>query len=187
MHVLKRKTRSKKKMSPIISKTIKRPSLRKENRTSTSQLKSKTKILANIPSHYLNKTNQILIPHSVELQKANLQESNNQSSSSPSAGGSNTQSNSTTSLIASSNSNNSLASAIPLAQLLTKPGALNALTSLSALGGLSDLLGGLASNIGGPPVQTTGVHRQKNFTPRVRSPNSMNERGRNDRNKFNPY
>lgn len=82
-----------------------------------------------------------------------------------------------------------MASAIPLAQLLTKPGALNALTSLSALGGLTDLLGGLASNIGGPPVQTTGVHRQKNFTPRVRSPNSnsMNERGRNDRNKFNPY
>ncbi|XP_037034931.1 poly(rC)-binding protein 3 isoform X2 [Bradysia coprophila] len=130
---------------------------------------------------------QYLINMSVELQKANLQESNNQSSSSPSAGGSNTQSNSTTSLIASSNSNNSLASAIPLAQLLTKPGALNALTSLSALGGLTDLLGGLASNIGGPPVQTTGVHRQKNFTPRVRSPNSMNERGRNDRNKFNPY
>lgn len=80
-----------------------------------------------------------------------------------------------------------MVSAIPLAQLLTKPGALSALSSLSALGGLTDLLGGLAS-IGGPPIQTTGVHRAKNFGPRVRSPNSSsNPERRNDRNKYNPY
>lgn len=76
-------------------------------------------------------------------------------------------------------------SAIPLAQLLTKPGALNALSSLSALGGLTDLLGGLANL--GPPVQTTGVHRSKNY-PRLRSPNSNSTNDKkSDRNKFNPY
>lgn len=74
-----------------------------------------------------------------------------------------------------------------MAQLLAKPGALNALSSLSALGGLTDLLGGLANL--GPPVQTTGVHRSKNFTPRLRSPNNTNSNDgkKNDRNKFNPY
>ncbi|CAO1354099.1 unnamed protein product [Diamesa serratosioi] len=82
-----------------------------------------------------------------------------------------------------------LASAIPLAQLLSKPGALNALTSLTALGGLTDLLGGL-SNLG-PPVQTTGVHRAKNYNNRNRSSNnsSNNEmnKTKNERSKFNPY
>lgn len=79
-----------------------------------------------------------------------------------------------------------MASAIPLAQLLAKPGALNALTSLTALGGLTDLLGGLA-NIGGPPVQTTGVHRTKNFTARIRTPNNAGLDKKGDRSKFNPY
>ncbi|XP_045461523.1 poly(rC)-binding protein 3 isoform X3 [Harmonia axyridis] len=117
---------------------------------------------------------QYLINMSVELQKANLEAQN-----SPSTGG--TSQSSTTAA-------SPLASAIPLAQLLTKPGALNALTSLSALGGLTELLGG---QTGAPPVQTTGVHRShKNYTPRLRSPGgggqSEGSKVKNDR-KFNPY
>lgn len=111
---------------------------------------------------------------SVELQKANLEAQN-----SPSTGGSSQSSNAAT---------NPLASAIPLAQLLTKPGALNALSSLSALGGLTELLGGAQS--GSPPVQTTGVHRSghKSYTPRLRSPGGGSESSKlkSDR-KFNPY
>lgn len=130
-------------------------------------------------------------PHSVELQKANLQETN---PASPNANGGNpnsqtalTASSSSSSSSSSSNtSNNPLASAIPLAQLLAKPGALNALTSLTALGGLTDLLGGL-TNVGGPPIQTTGVHRNKSFTSRIRASNSTNVEKKADRNKFNPY
>lgn len=110
---------------------------------------------------------------SVELQKANLEAQN-----SPSTGGTSQ----------SSTAASPLASAIPLAQLLTKPGALNALTSLSALGGLTELLG---SQTGAPPVQTTGVHRShKNYTPRLRSPGGSGQsegpKVKNDR-KFNPY
>lgn len=113
---------------------------------------------------------------SVELQKANLEAQN-----SPSTGGSSQ----------SSTAANPLASAIPLAQLLTKPGALNALTSLSALGGLTELLG--AQTTGAPPVQTTGVHRtHKSYAPRLRSPGgggglSEGSKIKNERNKFNPY
>lgn len=112
---------------------------------------------------------------SVELQKANLEAQN-----SPSTGGSSQ----------SSTAASPLASAIPLAQLLAKPGALNALTSLSALGGLTELLGAQA---GAPPVQTTGVHRtHKSYTPRLRSPGgsggpSEGSKLKNERNKFNPY
>uniref|UniRef100_A0A336MFK0 CSON014746 protein n=1 Tax=Culicoides sonorensis TaxID=179676 RepID=A0A336MFK0_CULSO len=92
----------------------------------------------------------------------------------------------------------SLAAAIPLAQLLSKPGALNALTSLSALGGLTDLLGGLAT-LTGPPVQTTGAHRVKpnvgtraGVTRTSTGGNSFehqsnNKKFTNERNKFNPY
>lgn len=78
-----------------------------------------------------------------------------------------------------------MASAIPLAQLLTKPGALNALQSLTALSGLTDLLGGLASLTA--PIQTTGVHRNKHFASRVRTTNAANVEKKTDRNKFNPY
>ncbi len=86
-----------------------------------------------------------------------------------------------------------LASAIPLAQLLSKPGALNALTSLTALGGLSDLLGSMSGL--GPTVQTTGVHRTKALTQRPRpasnNSNSINSNDmnklRSERSKFNPY
>lgn len=111
---------------------------------------------------------------SVELQKANLEAQN-----SPSTGGSSQ----------SSTAASPLASAIPLAQLLAKPGALNALTSLSALGGLTELLG---TQVGVPPVQTTGVHRtHKSYTPRLRSPSgsgaSEGSKLKSERNKFNPY
>lgn len=116
---------------------------------------------------------QYLINMSVELQKANLEAQN-----SPSTGGSSQ----------SSTAASPLASAIPIAQLLAKPGALNALTSLSALGGLTELLGGQG---GAPPVQTTGVHRtHKSYTPRLRSPGGSGSEGsklKNERNKFNPY
>ncbi|XP_035792978.1 poly(rC)-binding protein 3-like isoform X4 [Anopheles albimanus] len=86
---------------------------------------------------------------------------------------------------------NPLATAIPLAQLLSKPGALNALTSLSALGGLTDLLGNLSSGTTAvTPIQTTGVNRTK--TARMRSPNTNNSLNgdsskKSERNKFNPY
>ncbi|XP_054282178.1 poly(rC)-binding protein 3-like isoform X2 [Macrosteles quadrilineatus] len=115
---------------------------------------------------------QYLINMSVELQKANLEAQN------PSASGS-TASNSTS----ASGTPNPLASAIPLAQLLAKPGALNALSSLTALGGLTDFLGG--SN---PPVQTTGVHRSKTYQPRApRSPSGGDGKVKSERSKFAPY
>ncbi|XP_017483465.1 PREDICTED: poly(rC)-binding protein 3-like isoform X6 [Rhagoletis zephyria] len=90
---------------------------------------------------------------------------------------------------ATSTAVSSLATAIPLAQLLSKPGALNALSSLTALGGLTDLLGGLAT-LNGPPIQTTGVHRTKSFvSTRFRSHNHTDGNTDSDktRNKFNPY
>ncbi|XP_055377062.1 poly(rC)-binding protein 3 isoform X3 [Condylostylus longicornis] len=158
---------------------------------------------------------QYLINMSVELQKANLQEANNTSIGNQSSTSNTSQATSSTSSNSSCNnnnnsnnnnnnnnsnsnsnnnnnttpiiSNNPLASAVPLAQLLSKPGALNALSSLTALGGLTELLGGLANNLG-PPIQTTGVHRNKNYTRR--SDNSNNYNGgdkRNERNKFKPY
>ncbi|CAD7005958.1 unnamed protein product [Ceratitis capitata] len=117
--------------------------------------------------------------YDVELQKANLQEANNCANGQVNNGG-------------SGNNNNvsSLATAIPLAQLLSKPGALNALSSLTALGGLTDLLGGLAT-LNGPPIQTTGVHRTKSFaSTRFRSHNHAgdgNADSEKTRNKFNPY
>uniref|UniRef100_A0A182UIR0 K Homology domain-containing protein n=1 Tax=Anopheles melas TaxID=34690 RepID=A0A182UIR0_9DIPT len=86
---------------------------------------------------------------------------------------------------------NPLATAIPLAQLLAKPGTLNALNSLSALGSLTDLLGNLSSGAAAvAPIQTTGVNRPK--TTRMRSPNTNNSMNgdsskKSERNKFNPY
>ncbi|XP_046679747.1 poly(rC)-binding protein 3-like isoform X1 [Homalodisca vitripennis] len=125
---------------------------------------------------------QYLINMSVELQKANLEAQN---PSNPGAGSTATNSNNSS----SSSGPNPLASAIPLAQLLSKPGALNALSSLTALGGLTDFLGGIGGN--NPPVQTTGVHRSKNYQPRVRSPggsSSQNEgKVKSERSKFAPY
>ncbi|XP_052898925.1 poly(rC)-binding protein 3 isoform X2 [Anopheles moucheti] len=86
---------------------------------------------------------------------------------------------------------NPLATAIPLAQLLAKPGTLNALSSLSALGSLTDLLGNLSSGAAAvAPIQTTGVNRPK--TTRMRSPNTNNSMNgdsskKSERNKFSPY
>ncbi|XP_013164842.1 PREDICTED: poly(rC)-binding protein 3 isoform X1 [Papilio xuthus] len=106
---------------------------------------------------------QYLINMSVELQKANLEGST--------SGGS------------TASTNNPLASAIPLAQLLTKTGALGALNSLTALGGLTDLLSGSSSQ----PVQTTGVHRNhKTFTQRRQDDDSPSKSSK-ERNKYNPY
>ncbi|XP_024085520.1 poly(rC)-binding protein 3 isoform X1 [Cimex lectularius] len=122
---------------------------------------------------------QYLINMSVELQKANLEGSSGNTSGNGSSGGGN----------GGSGGPSPVASALPLAQLLTKPGALNALTSLTALSGLTDLLGGLAG-APGAPIQTTGVHRNKSFTPRLRSPGgsaSSDIKMKNERNKFAPY
>jgi len=113
-----------------------------------------------------------LYPHSVELQKANLE-----SQGSPNA----SSSNSTSTNAATS----SLASAIPLAQLLTKPGALNALSSLSALGGLTELLGAQTGSAAAP-VQTTGVHRSHKSSSSYGRSNEGHKL-KNERNKYNPY
>lgn len=102
----------------------------------------------------------------MELQKANLE-----GSSSGGAGGA----------AGGAAGSGPLASAIPLAQLLSKTGALGALSSLSALGGLSDLLGGA------PPVQTTGVHRNhKSFNQRRQDDDAPTKTSK-ERNKYNPY
>lgn len=113
----------------------------------------------------------LLFSYSVDLQKANLEAQNQNQSNS---GGSSS----------SSGNPSPLASALPLAQLLSKPGALNALSSLSALGGLTDLLGNV-NNAASRPVQTTGVHRSKNYSSRVRSPSG--DKSKTDRTKFAPY
>ncbi|XP_043063017.1 poly(rC)-binding protein 3 isoform X22 [Drosophila yakuba] len=84
-----------------------------------------------------------------------------------------------------------LASAL---QLLTKPGALSALSNLSALDLLNlTTLGntnGAGSNPGGPPVQTTGVNRAKGHYATSRFRQHQTETGgeaEKPRNKFNPY
>ncbi|XP_058457868.1 poly(rC)-binding protein 3 isoform X2 [Malaya genurostris] len=144
---------------------------------------------------------QYLINMSVELQKANLGDDSAGSGGSGPGGNPLLQSGNSTSNNSSGSSNpsssglggNPLASAIPLAQLLSKPGALNALTSLSALGGLTDLLGNLSSGSTGTglgSIQTTGINRPK--TTRMRSPNSNSSMNgdsnkKSERNKFNPY
>lgn len=114
----------------------------------------------------------VLSFRSVELQKANLEGGTGTGTQ-----GTNNSSNSTTGA-------GPLASAIPLAQLLAKPGALNALSSLSALGGLTELLAAA-------PVQTTGVHRPHRGPTRTRSPGptSTSEQPSKikERTKFNPY
>ncbi|XP_023033035.1 poly(rC)-binding protein 3 isoform X3 [Drosophila willistoni] len=83
-----------------------------------------------------------------------------------------------------------LASAL---QLLTKPGALSALSNLSALDLLS--LTTLGNNNGGntpggPPVQTTGVNRAKGHYATSRFRQHQTEtlgESEKPRNKFNPY
>uniref|UniRef100_A0ABD2VYT9 K Homology domain-containing protein n=1 Tax=Trichogramma kaykai TaxID=54128 RepID=A0ABD2VYT9_9HYME len=142
---------------------------------------------------------QYLINMSVELQKANLEAQNTQNPGNTTTSGGGATGTAAANNNTSSPSNNTtntnaspLASAIPLAQLLSKPGALNALTSLTALGGLTELLGGAGAAASALPIQTTGVHRShKNFTPRLRSPSTPGpmESGKfkNERAKYNPY
>ncbi|KAH8378904.1 hypothetical protein KR009_001953 [Drosophila setifemur] len=85
-----------------------------------------------------------------------------------------------------------LASAL---QLLTKPGALSALSNLSALDLLSLTTlgsnnGGGGGTPGGPPVQTTGVNRAKGHYATSRFRQHQTETGgeaEKPRNKFNPY
>nr|CAD7570707.1 unnamed protein product [Timema californicum] len=144
--------------------------------------------LSTVPN-LLRLQRQLRLPHTisqsvVELQKANLEAQN---PANPGGPGSSTPGSSSSG--PSSAGASPLASAIPLAQLLSKPGALNALSSLSALGGLTELLGGSHSS----PVQTTGVHRShKTYTPRLRSPGSGmgpqdNSKLKSERSKFAPY
>ncbi|KAM8708234.1 hypothetical protein ACLKA7_015238 [Drosophila subpalustris] len=83
----------------------------------------------------------------------------------------------------------SLASAL---QLLTKPGALTALSNLSALDllSLTSLGNGGNGTPGGPPVQTTGVNRAKGHYATSRFRQHQTEAGiesEKARNKFNPY
>ncbi|KAF4516893.1 hypothetical protein B566_EDAN011238 [Ephemera danica] len=108
---------------------------------------------------------QYLINMSIELQKANLEA---QKTPAPPGGGSTQSASSASNTSATTTSSSPLASAaIPLAQLLAKPGALGALGGLSALGPLSELLAPGASQ----PVQTTGVHRaHKSYQPKLRAP-----------------
>lgn len=111
---------------------------------------------------------------SIELQKANLEAQKNPNPSGGGGGGGAAGPQSSSSGSSNTTTSTPLANAaIPLAQLLTKPGALGALgglASLSALGGLSELL---APGAATQPVQTTGVHRShKSYQPKVRAPAS---------------
>jgi len=88
----------------------------------------------------------------VELQKANLENVN--LSSNPDDGSS------------------SISSISSVAQLLAKPDSIAAVSSLYALGGLTNLLGALSGAKQFPPIQTTGVNYQKTSLKRKRSPSS---------------
>ncbi|XP_026845577.1 poly(rC)-binding protein 3 isoform X1 [Drosophila persimilis] len=83
--------------------------------------------------------------------------------------------------------NSPLASAL---QLLTKPGALSALSNLSALDllSLTSLGNDNGGSPGGPPVQTTGVNRGKGHYARFRQHQAeTGVESEKQRNKFNPY
>jgi hypothetical protein len=125
---------------------------------------------------------------SVELHKANME--------SRSQGGAGEATNQ--SAVAAVAASSALANALPLAQLLAKPGALSALglSGLTALTSLSEILTGAAAQQQAQQsaVQTTGVHRSGRsggYEPKVRSstgsssPPSGNIK--KDRNKFAPY
>uniref|UniRef100_A0A182JAT7 K Homology domain-containing protein n=1 Tax=Anopheles atroparvus TaxID=41427 RepID=A0A182JAT7_ANOAO len=139
---------------------------------------------------------QYLINMSVELQKANLGDEAGAAAAAATAqaagaGATGTNAAAAAAAAAAASVANPLATAIPLAQLLAKPGTLNALSSLSALGSLTDLLGNLSSGAAAvAPIQTTGVNRPK--TTRMRSPNANNTLNgdsskKSERNKFTPY
>ncbi|KAL1458364.1 hypothetical protein WDU94_008521 [Cyamophila willieti] len=135
---------------------------------------------------------QYLINMSVELLRANLNGESGGESNMDDFSSDNNLSSSAPAL-AGLAGNNPLAAALPqLAQILNKPGALNALTSLTALGGLSDLLGGVSAGSGNqgfssvPPgpnyanIQTTGVQRRSTF-------NKNRNPAKNGTGRSNPY
>ncbi|KAH8306972.1 hypothetical protein KR044_001922 [Drosophila immigrans] len=115
----------------------------------------------------------------------NSSSSNNNSSNNSGSNGNNLSNGAAAAALGGS----SLASAL---QLLTKPGALTALSNLSALDLLSLTSLGNNSNgtPGGPPVQTTGVNRAKGHYATSRFRQHQTETGGESekaRNKFNPY
>ncbi|XP_034481410.1 poly(rC)-binding protein 3 [Drosophila innubila] len=119
----------------------------------------------------------------------NNSNNNTNSSSSSNGAGNNSSTLGINSTTAAALGGSSLASAL---QLLTKPGALTALSNLSALDLLS--LTSLGNNgngtPGGPPVQTTGVNRAKGHFATSRFRQHQTEAGvesEKARNKFNPY
>ena len=126
---------------------------------------------------------------SVELHKANM-ESRTQCGGG--AGDASAQS-----AVAAAAASSALANALPLAQLLSKPGALSALgiSGLTALTSLSEILTGAAGANQSSAVQTTGVHRSNRpaigYEPKVRSSagsSSPTSAGvKKERNKFAPY
>jgi poly(rC)-binding protein 2/3/4 len=125
---------------------------------------------------------QCVINMSVELKKVTLEIQNPATAGGP--GTSNP-------VPSSSGSSSADASCLPniirFAQLMAKPGALNALTSLSALETLTELLEGTGASA---PVQTTDVHRShKTDTARLRSPGGgMGPQNKKcDRTKSAPY
>lgn len=125
----------------------------------------------------------------MELHKANME--------TRTSGGGNDAANQSAAAAAAAST--ALANALPLAQLLAKPGALSALglSGLSALTSLSEILTGAAAQQQAATVQTTGVHRTGGgrsgggYDPKVRasagssSPTTGNSK--KDRNKFAPY
>ena len=111
---------------------------------------------------------------------------------------------STQSAVAAAAASSALANALPLAQLLAKPGALSALglSGLTALTSLSEILTGAAgAGAQSPAVQTTGVHRSGGrsggggggggYEPKVRSSTGSSSPPsssvKKERNKFAPY
>ena len=105
------------------------------------------------------------------------------------------------SVVAAAAASSALANALPLAQLLAKPGALSALglSGLTALTSLSEILtGAAAASNQVSAVQTTGVHRSGarsgpvGYEPKVRSSTGSSSppsqgSAKKERNKFAPY
>lgn len=108
---------------------------------------------------------------SVELQKANLEETD--SFSSPNDGACSTMPES------------SLSPIIPLAQLFTKPDVINALSSLTVLNGITELLGALSGINESALIQDTGVHCSKTIFKRNHSTSA--DKKKVDEIKYFPY
>ena len=83
-------------------------------------------------------------------------------------------------------------SAIPLAQLLKNPQALNALSSLTGLQGLSSLTSLLAPDSSQGLAAAAAAHRQKAYQPKLRASASAHSPANGTpketkRSKFAPY